>query len=38
MIYLENEYIKIDILPEIGGRYGVLWIKQINTILFIASM
>lgn len=36
VVYLENEYVRISILPEIGGRLFQLWIKPITMILFIS--
>ena len=37
IIYLENEYVRIGVLPEIGGDCSRRWTKATVTIGFIAS-
>ena len=37
MVYLENEYIRIGILPEIGGRLFEAWTRPTTTTSSTAS-
>ncbi len=37
-VFLENEYLKIMILPELGGRVQMAYERLNNGILFIITM
>ena len=38
MVYLENEYVKIGILPEIGGKIFRRWTRPMDTTSSTTSM
>ena len=38
IVYLENEYIRIGILPEIGGRISKAWTRPTITTSSTGSM
>lgn len=38
VVTLENDYIRLTLFPEIGGRYGELWIRPPERSLSIITM